>query len=257
MKKIGIIGAGWLGVRLANYFKEIFEVHTTTRTADKFEELRVASLHPTMMEFSGEQVQQSIQPWSEISDIDSLIITVNFSKRTDIEVLKNRFENVSRFIKGFDKQVFLMSSIGVYPPLEQDIDEDTLPENELQPNIWSVEQQMRKYFPQINILRLGGLMGDDRYLSKYKIKESHQVANHIHYEDIAGVISHMIKFGNNGKTYNVVAPEHPTKQSILDEQLGQSGTDSSTAPFGRIVSPKKLQTELGYIYKRPDPRFFK
>lgn len=257
MKKIGIIGAGWLGVRLANYFNENFEVYTTTRTADKFEDLRNAGLHPTMMEFSGEQVQDAIQPWSELSNIDSMIITVNFSKRTDIEVLKNRFENVSRFMKGFDKQVFLMSSIGVYPPLEQEIDENTLPEIELQPNIWSVEQQMRQHFPQINILRLGGLMGDDRYLSKYKIKDTSQVANHIHYDDIVGVIEQMIKVQSSGKVFNVVAPEHPTKQAIVDEQLGQSSTDASEVPYGRIILTQKLQMELGYEYQRPDPRFFK
>lgn len=252
-----MIGAGWLGLRLAQHFKANFEIHTTTRTANKYSGLKAENLHPTLMEFSGEQVQE-IHPWSELQKMDVLIITVNFSKRTEIPTLHNRFENVSRFAQGFDKQMILMSSIGVYPQIDQEIDEDTLPENDLQPNILSVEQQMRHQFPQLNILRLGGLMGDDRYLSKYKIKDTHQRANHIHYEDIAGVIAHMIDRKSTGKTYNVVAPEHPTKQAILNQQLGQEEhTSDVKEPSGRIVSTQKLQNELGYEYQHPDPRFFK
>ncbi len=254
---MGIIGAGWLGIRLARHFRDKFEVYTTTRTADKFESLRQEKLKPTLIDFSGEQVNTRMQPWSELHELDVLIITVNFSKRTETPVLENRFENVCKFIHGFDKQLFLMSSIGVYPQVEAEIDEDTLPEADLQPNIWSIEQQMRNAFPQINVLRLGGLMGDDRYLSKYKIKETDQVANHIHYDDIAGVIEQMIQLESSNKTYNVVAPEHPTKQAIINEQLGLSDSDSTSAPFGRIVSTRKLQTELGYTYKMPDPRFFR
>lgn len=254
--KVGIVGAGWLGLRLARHLEENFVVHTTTRAVDKFERLKLINLHPTLIDFSGEQVNIGMRSWSELHELDVLIITVNFSKRTEIPVLKNRFENVKRFLDGFDKQLFLMSSIGVYPQVEAEIDEDTLPHDDLQPNIWSVEQQMRNAFPQINILRLGGLMGDDRYLSKYKIKETGQVANHIHYEDIAGVIEQMIQVQSSHKTYNVVAPEHPTKQEILDEQLGLSDSGTPT-PFGRIVSTKKLEKELGYTYKHPNPRFFK
>lgn len=256
MKKMGIIGAGWLGIRLATYFKETFEIYTTTRAADKFESLKQENLHPTLMEFSGEQVQP-IQPWSELKELDLLIITVNFSKRTELSVLKNRFENVSRFIRGFERPIFLMSSIGVYPQVEREIDEDTLTETELQPNIRSVELQMQAAFPQINILRLAGLMGDDRYLSKYKIKDTHQVANHIHYEDIAGVIKKMVEVESSAKTYNVVAPEHPTKQAILNHQLGQTNAQNFEKSSGRIVLTKKLINELGYVYQRPDPRFFK
>ena len=255
-KKVGIIGAGWLGIRLARHFKANFEVYTTTRTADKFESLRQEGLHPTFIEFSGEAVQESIKPWSLIPALDILIITVNFSKSTEISVLQKRFENVCRFIRGFDQQTFLMSSIGIYPPREQAINEETIAENELQPNIWSVEQQMRKALPQINILRLGGLMGDDRYLSKYTIKETAQIANHIHYDDIAGVIEQMIQAQSSRKTYNVVAPEHPTKQAILDEQLGASDSTEDAKPFGKVVLTRKLVDELGYTYTRPDPRVF-
>ncbi|MDW3193670.1 MAG: hypothetical protein R8G66_14970 [Cytophagales bacterium] len=256
MKKMGIIGAGWLGIRLARLFNENFEIYATTRSADKFESLIQEKIHPTMMEFSGEQVQP-IQPWSELKQLDLLILTVNFSKRTEISVLKNRFENVSRFIKGFEGPIFLMSSIGVYPSMEMEIEEDTITESELQPNIRSVELQMQTAFPQINILRLAGLMGDDRFLSKYKIKDTHQAANHIHYEDIAGVIEKMISVKSSAKTYNVVAPKHPTKQDIMDQQLGEATTIEAEKPAGRIILTKKVINELGYVYKRPDPRFFK
>lgn len=257
MKTLGIIGAGWLGIRLAHHFRNQYEIHVTTRTADKFDSLQQHDFHPTLIQFTGEEVQSTLLPWSLLPNIDVLIVTVNFSKRTAIDVLSNRFENINRYLKSFNQQMFLMSSIGIYPQVEGLVEEDTLPDTALQPNIWSVEQLMRKHFPQINILRLGGLMGDDRYLSKYKISEPAQVANHIHYEDIALVIDRMIQLELHGKTYNIVTPEHPPKQAILDQQLGHTASTPVPEPFGRIVSSKKMQTELAYTYTHPDPRFFK
>ncbi len=246
-----------MGLRLARHFKGKFEVHPTTRSAEKYEGLKKEGFRPTRIEFPGDQVQGSLMKWSLLEKMDVLIITVNFSKKTEIPVLDARFENVHRFLNGFKKQIFLMSSIGVYPQMAGEITEDTTSVEELQPNIWSVEQQMRRYFPQINVLRLGGLMGDDRYLSKYKIADTTQMANHVHYEDIARVIEHMISLQSSGMIYNVVAPEHPTKQAILDQQLGNTKTKEIAAPSVRIVSSKKLMTELEYTFKHPDPRFFR
>lgn len=257
MKKIGIIGAGWLGVRLAKHFKGNFEIHTTTTSAGKLNDLKHEGFHPTQIEFSGESVQESLLAWSILHEMDVLIITVNFSKRTELQVLHNRFENISLFIQRFDKQMFLMSSTGVYPQTVGEITETSFPDEQLQPNIQSVEQQMQNRFPQINVLRLGGLMGDDRYLSKYKIKETAQVANHVHYEDIARAIESMISQQTAGKTYNVVAPEHPTKQAIIDQQTGNTPNNLQIAVDGRIVTTEKLEQELNFAYKHPDPRYFK
>lgn len=149
-----------------------------------------------------------------------------------------------------------MSSIGIYPQIEQVVEEDSLSPSDLHPGIFSVEQMMSNHYPKINILRLGGLMGDDRYISKYRISAPAQVANHVHFEDISLIIDQMIDRHLESKIYNIVAPEHPSKQAILDHQLGLNPTPVPNS-FGRVVSSKKSEIELAYQYKHPNPIFFK
>ena len=67
-------------------------------------------------------------------------------------------------------------------------------------------------------------MGDDRFLSKYIDLNSQnlsQMVNHIHYLDICQVIEKLINSNKNSSIYNVVTPEHPTKEEVLEYQLNK------------------------------------
>jgi hypothetical protein len=112
--------------------------------------------------------------------------------------------------------------------------------------------------PSINILRLGGLMGDNRMFYKYYRKESsNEAVNHIHYEDICRVIEKMMLLGLKGKIYNIVAPLHPTKGEVY---AYQTRVDSDPAiprkTENRIISSEKMIRELAYSFVFPDPKTF-
>lgn len=254
--KIGIIGCGWLGIKIAEHFKTENQIFVTTTSTAKELEIKAKGLNSFVMRFSEQEVFQEGKPWEIINALDIVIITVPFSKMASITQLKNRFSNLCLFIKGFEKQIFLMSSIGIYPQCELELKETTLSQDALEPSIYYVEELMKNKYPQINILRLGGLMGADRVFSNYEVSNLNQIVNHIHYEDICNIIERMIQLNTAGKTYNVVAPLYPTKSEVIHFQKGQKGNETTEKPFGRKVLSELLQTELQYHFIRPNPIAF-
>lgn len=257
MKNTGIIGCGWLGVRIAEHLSPNSKIHTTTTSEKKNSELIAMGYDSVVIQFRDDEVVQEYKPWEVSDQLDTIIITVPFSKRTDPQLLRNRFENISLFINGFSKQLFLMSSIGIYPQTGMEIAENTLEEDDLNPGILSVEQLIKNKFPQVNILRLGGLMGDDRFFSKYEISSPDQIVNHVHYEDICLITEKMISENTTARTYNIVAPLHPTKQEIINYQKDIKDHSPYIQGHGRKILSDFSAIDLNYQYLHPDPRTFK
>ncbi|TYR35744.1 epimerase [Sphingobacterium phlebotomi] len=256
MKKIGIIGCGWLGLHIAKHLFPKHKIYTTTTSQQKKAELIAMGYDSIAIQFSDDEILQQYKSWKALEHLDIIIISVPFSKRANIKLLQNRFENISLFIDGFDKQLFLMSSIGIYPQLQMEIGEETLHEQLLNPSILAVEQLIKSKFSQVNILRLGGLMGGDRMFSNYQTSTPDQIVNHVHYEDIVLIIEKMIRKKTYSKTYNIVAPAHPTKQEIINYQKGLS-EPQNIQEHGRKIMSTLSEQDLSYQYLHPDPKAFK
>jgi hypothetical protein len=80
--------------------------------------------------------------------------------------------------------------------------------------------------------------------------------NHIHFEDISRIVERIINENLQSKTYNLVAPLHPTKQQILDFQTKNIETKIEES-FGRKVTSEYLENDLKYKFLHSDPRKFK
>jgi nucleoside-diphosphate-sugar epimerase len=251
MKKIGIIGCGWLGSRIAEKLSGQFEIYVTTTSEHKLEQFQKKGFHPMIADFNDAPLIKFLSPWKVISELETVIITVPFSTRKDNEdeVLK-RSAHLLSFMQGFHGQVFLMSSTGVYPDIEKDFCEDDLSSDHV-----NGERVIKNAFPQTNILRLAGLMGDDRLLSKYTVSNLDATVNHIHYADICSVIEKMIERQSHSKLYNLGAPMHPQKGEVISAQ--KNIPYFSTMEYvGRTISSEKLISELDFDFKFPDPRYF-
>lgn len=258
MEKIGIIGCGWLGLHLAKHLSRQYKIYGTTTSEEKCSQLEKLGFESDVHAFSDVEIERDAKPWKILQDLDAVIITIPFPKNTEFERLRNRFENVIHFIKNFDKPIFLMSSIGIYPQIDEEINETNVLEEYLNKNILGVETLMKNEFPQINILRLAGLMCDSRVFSNYKISNPEQIVNHVHYEDICLIIKKMISRKMISKTYNVVAPQHPTKQEVIDfQKYGKEKNHITDQNKGRKIVSSILETELDYQFLHPDPKKFK
>lgn len=250
MKKLGIIGCGWLGNHLAERLSNQYEIFATTTTASKIAALEAKGYTVTLVSFPDEP-NPEMQEWDIASKLDAIIIAVPFSGLRGSKIpMTGKRENLLRFIVDFKGQIFYTSSTGVYPDTEKEFTEDDLPANEVESESFILEK-----FPQTNILRLGGLMGGERLLKNYNISNVDQPVNHIHYTDICSVVEKMLNNRSQSKVYNVVAPIHPNKEEVINAQKGLPFEGERTV-IGRIISPEKLIKELDFEFQYPDPRYF-
>lgn len=257
MRKLGIIGCGWLGEKIAKRASSEFDIFCTTSSEVKLEVFKKENFNPFLVKFSDteESCYKSI-----FLDCDIIIITVPFSQRTSETILNKRFKNISKFIGDFKGQLFLCSTTGIYPQIYEIITENCVSEIFLNQNILSVEKLMQNTFTQINILRFGGLMGADRVFSKYyenkEIAKPNQYVNHTHFEDICEVILNLIKLNISGESFNVVSPEHPSKMEVYNCQTNNNCVEISEEKFGKRVSSEKLINKVNYKFIHPNPAKF-
>jgi hypothetical protein len=248
MKKTGIIGCGWLGSKIADSMSGKYNIYTTTTSEDKVEELSARGFNASVAVFPDFQLEKKIEEWSEIKEMDVLIITIPISgKSCCASSLYNRMQHLLSFIGDFKGQMFVMSSTGVYPDTPGKYAEESLLPDEV-----AGERMIRNKYPQANILRLAGLMGDNRLLKNYNVSNLDAPVNHIHYEDICNIIEKMIERGSEGKLYNIVAPKHPSKAKVINTQKNRPFPEQAIAE-GKIILSSKMISELDFVFKYPDP----
>lgn len=248
MKKVLIIGKGWLGNRLENSLNNLDEIKITTTKRNSDTENCIA------VNFD-EEVNQQISS----NEFNLIIITVPFGKRTSVDELNFRFNQLIKFIGNYTQQLIVISSTGIYPENGLPISENTFLEEDLNQPYQFIESKLKSNYPQLTILRLGGLMGDDRYLSKYVQltgNNLNQVVNHTHYKDVCNLIEVILKENTHGKLYNVVAPEHPTREEVLNYQI-HGKIVKSDDKVGKIISSDLLLKNLNYQFIHPNPLYFK
>lgn len=250
--KIGIIGCGWLGEKVAKKLAEENQMFATVRTEKSLHQLGDAGYQLFQLDFENDAAEEI---GVIFQSMDALIISLPVSKNYHSQKI---FKNVSKFLGDYKKQIIFFSSVGVYPQ-DDGIYTEKSTEN-LNENIFAAEDFYRKAFPQINILRFGGLMGDDRNFSKYfqnkPISDPETLVNHIHYQDIAEIVDLIIKNNIQGKLYNVVAPFHPTKQQVFDYQMKNIDSEVKMANGGRLILGNLLEKEMNYTFLKPNPMKF-
>lgn len=240
MKKGLIIGKGWLGKRLENELENEFLIETTKRVSD--------TENCFSIDFDAYKAEKIT------TDYDFIIVTIPFGRRNNFDDLQKRFHHLIQYIGAYENQLILLSTTSIYSESSGEISE----ENNLIDPYYSIENQLKEKYNQLVILRLGGLMGDDRYLSNYLNFDTpnlKQVVNHIHYKDVCQIIEKIITANKNNAIYNVVASEHPTKEEVLEYQLNQKIIPSKNS-IGKVISSQKIQTEFNYEFLYPNPIYF-
>jgi nucleoside-diphosphate-sugar epimerase len=250
MKKLGIIGCGWLGNHIAERLSNQYQIFATTTTEAKVEEFKSKAYQATLVSFPNE-LDPEMKKWEVGKELDAIIISVPFSGIRGAQIpMNDKRENLLNFLGDFKGQLFLMSSTGVYSQEDKEFTEEDQPAKDVESESFILER-----FPQTNIMRLAGLMGGERLLKNYNISGLDQLVNHIHYADIASVIEKMLDNQSKYKVYNVVAPIHPNKEEVINSQKGLP-YDGERTTVGRTVSPSKLIEELDFKFQYPDPRYF-
>ena len=270
MKKVSIIGLGWIGEPLAFQLQEkVFQVLGSTTSAEKQEKLRKKGINT---------LRFSLNPHPEGVGFNALfhseILVVNIPSRTRSGNGEFHLEQI-KYLRGLldnsnVKQVIFVSSTGVYPEVTstEKYSEDfpISVKNTGNETIFRAEQLLerdRNY--DLTIVRFGGLLGDDRIPGKYfSGKENvagHTRVNFIHRKDAVGLLAWVIERELWGQTFNGIAPIHPLRKEIYEKNATELGiappASYQNEPEGknRLIDSKKI-LESGFEFEFPDPLDF-
>ena len=246
MAHYGILGAGWLMQKwILNRPKDQFTITTRTGISPIPAQAIVKTIPFQINEHSLNK-----EDWEGVKCI---ICSIPFSGRTPKEENEVKAKALVKQLQQLNKPIIFLSSTGVYSPEPNTYTEES---QSLTESIQIAEQIIQQLDAPVTILRLGGLMGAERYLSKYIQTGNTQVVNHIHYEDAFRAIEHIAEKQLWNTIFNVVAPEHPSQQQVISYQLHQELIDKEEIESPRIIDGSKLQREA-FTFTHPNPIYFK
>lgn len=250
MKTLSILGAGWLGLELAQTLKDSFRIKLSARDES------AQKIH-TDLGFESFVLTEGVY-----DDLDALLscdyLFINYPP--------TKFDDFLRFITTIlqhhaildaEKIVFVSSS-SVYPKASGVYDENSVILSPSNPLYYEAEQlAMDKAHL---IFRCAGLMGAGRiagrYFSDKVVADGKACVNHVHRADVIRAFLFAIDRNFDG-VFNVCAPLHPTKEELYTHQskLYHFTPPKFTEDLGRaqrIVDGIKLE-RLGfeYLYKNP------
>lgn len=256
MKKIVIIGCGWLGKQLASrLMKEHHQVFGSYRTDTSKVGLELLEIIP--FEFDAEQVNFQIPEIVKIN-ADVVILSMPPINKENLEFYGNVLVRIVEQFETNAKFIFT-SSIGIYPHESGVYDENyAFNEYEKSTALYQAESKlMNACGNRLTILRLGGLIGPNRHPIKFL--SGKEISNDgscpvslIDSRDITEFISLIIKSENFGETWNIV---FPTTQSKKEYYLEISAKLKLLPPvygklhdINRVIIPNKSQEKLEFRY---------
>lgn len=271
MKKVSIIGLGWIGLPLAHALKSHGkEVIGSTTSAEKLSRIQSEGIPA---------VQFEMIPFPQGKGFQALfkadILVVNIPPRSRTQGADFYLEQLKFLRSMIDqspvKKVIFVSSTGIYPEIsrEEEYSEDFFLslENCGNQTLLKAEQMMdadRDF--DLSIVRFGGLMGGDRIPGKYfACKENvagHTRVNFIHRNDAVGILVWIIDNDLWNEVYNGVAPIHSLRKDIYErnhQDLGfplPASFQQAKAGEDRLISGKKI-LETGFQFEFPNPLDFK
>lgn len=271
MKKISILGCGWLGLPLGEYLVEKgFAVKGSTTREARLPAIKAVGIEPFLLKIDDQLIGKN---WDDFLSSDTLILNIPPGRRTP-DVATRHPRQIEQFLKlvrqSAIQSIVFVSSVGVYGNERQVVTEETPlnPSRDSGKALVKVEALIQAQPNlQVTILRMGGLVGGERKAGRFlanktAVPNGDARINMVHLADCIEVIYQVLKQDCWGEILNVCADEHPTREEFYTYQAEKEGltpptflpTDGLTAE--KVVSNQKLKQQLNYTFLHPDPMRF-
>lgn len=271
MKKVSIIGLGWLGEATGLLLQaQGYQVLGSSTRPEKVEILRKKGLDAIYFVLTPAPEGTAFQ---RLFDSEILVVTLPpRSRQGDGEHYLHQLASLRVLVeKSAVKQLIFISSTGIYPNENKALpytEEEQLTESNSGNSIlYRAEAMMANTSTyDLTVLRMGGLMGQDRipgiYFSGKEQVVGHTRVNFIHQTDAARMIAWVINQELWHQTFNGVAPEHPLRRevyqhnaSFLGIPLPASFQEATYEDSGRWIGSEKI-VSTGFTFEYPDPLTF-
>jgi len=249
-----IIGCGWLGTDLAkSLLQNGNAVIGTCTSREKQIVLKKKGINSIVFN-SNSQFSAEIIDFSEIVVLS--IPPFNRNKPTDyanylVQIIK-QFKLTTQFI--------FLGSTGIYPNRDGHYNEDYAFEQKDQKTVLhNAENELHLILKErLTILRLGGLFGEDRHpvyhlAGKKNLQNPVGKVNLVDKKDIILIIQELVKKKKLGQIYNIVFPDHPTREEYYVDKAKsfkiKPPTFNDSNSIVREISSKKVQIVLNYTFQ--------
>lgn len=263
MKKISILGCGWLGLPLAkSLLEQGFLVKGSTTSLEKISILEKAGITSFQISLFEDKIEGTMDLFLENSEI--LIVDIPPKLRGDSkENFVGKIKSLIPFIENSTvKKVLFVSSTSVFSDDNSEVTEASIPnpDTESGKQLLKAEQllQSNKNF-ETTIIRFGGLIGNDRHPIKFlagrkNIENPDAPINLIHQDDCVGIIETIISLDLWNEIFNAVAPIHPTRKEYytpkaMELNLPLPEFEEGKISAGKLISSDKIETVLNYKFK--------
>ncbi|MFC5284201.1 SDR family NAD(P)-dependent oxidoreductase [Pedobacter alpinus] len=263
IKRIAIIGCGWLGFPLAKHFqKNGYLVNGSTTNINKLQLLAENNIAPFLIQLPNTIDENSL---AHFLNADLLIINVPPGRSEEKGAnYGDKMEHLkTEVLKSNIKKIIFISSTSVY-------DENNGWHTEESNSFANTASGLRMLAAEktftavkeldVTVIRMAGLIGPERhpgrfFAGKEAIPNGLVPVNLIHLEDCIGVIEQIINQSLWNQTFNAAAPTHPSKSDFYD--LASRQLYNKRAQFikekkdFKIISADKI-VSTGYQFKHPD-----
>ena len=242
-----------------------FVVKGSTTSESKLNLIQQAGITPFLIKLTpapGDSIDEFLS--SDILIVNIPPSVAKTSERFHIEQMKE----IVKYLKNSPIQkIIYISSTSVYPDLNQEAKETDIIslDNTGNKTLFQAEEIIKSY--KSIILRCAGLAGYDRNIVKYfagkkNLPMGNCPVNLIHRDDVIGIIFQLIEKDNLwNNIFNVSAPQHPLRKDLYPYLAKKfhydiPHYDLSASGNCKIVNTDKLNHELNYQFKFPDPYNF-
>ncbi len=279
MKKISILGCGWLGLPLAKaILKKEFQVNGSTTSVEKLSLLEKEGINPFLVDIpvsldegklDHKDFSDSITTFLQGSEILIIDIPPKLRGDTAAAIEKTFVKKIANLIPFIEKStvenVLFVSSTSVYGEGQLTVTESTKPQPDTESGKQLVEtEQLLQNNTNFNTtsIRFGGLIGADRQPGKHlagreNLENPDAVVNLIHQEDCIGIILKIIATNSWNETFNAVSSFHPTREKYYTQKAAELNLDlpkfdHSKPSSGKLIENDKVINLLKYTFTKPN-----
>ncbi|WP_194206494.1 SDR family oxidoreductase [Superficieibacter sp. 1612_C1] len=268
MKKIAIVGLGWLGMPLAlSLTARGWQIAGSKTTPDGVEAARMCGIDSYLLRLEPELVCET-DDLDALMNVDALVITLPARRSGPGEDFY--FQAVQEIVDSAlayqVKRIIFTSSTSVYGNASGVIKENAPREPVTASGrvIKELEDWLH-HLPgtSVDIVRLAGLVGPGRHPGRFfagkTAPDGQQGVNLVHLEDVVAAITLLLQTPKGGHIYNICAPQHPSRAVFYPQMARQLGleppvfTSGAEENKGKLIDGSRICHELGFDYQFPDP----
>ncbi|AIR67115.1 SDR family oxidoreductase [Cedecea neteri] len=269
MKRVAIVGLGWLGMPLAlSLSARGYQVTGSKTTLDGVEAARMCGIESYQLHLQPELVCDS-EDLEALLNVDALVVTLpaRRSGEGDDFYLQAVQEIVDSALAHSVPRIIFTSSTSVYGEGEGNVKETSplKPVTASGKVLKELEDWLHKLpGTSVDILRLAGLVGPERHPGRFlagktDVANGQHGVNLVHLEDVISAITLLLQAPKGGRVYNLCAPAHPTREEFYSLMARQIGLEAPTfrkeaaTGHGKLIDGSRICNELGFDYQYPNP----